>query len=527
MNRKNFIKGSTFTLSLATLPLTGYKLQAAEKQKTTMVYDFDLDEMTIDKLQHKMQDGTLSARAITEKYLKRIEAIDKNGIALKAVITLNPNALKEAEARDIERKDGKVRSALHGIPVLIKDNIETAGIETTAGSMALADYKPAKDAPLVQNLREAGAVILGKTNLSEWANIRSSKSSSGWSSRGGQTKNPYILDRSPVGSSSGSAVAVAANLCVVAVGTETDGSVVAPASGNGIVGIKPTVGLISGEGIVPISKTQDTAGAMARTVSDAAILLGALIDTSAKLPAADFMLSLKSDALKGKIIGVERNWKSINTAINKLYQSTLDELERAGATLVDVELLKEVDKTGDAELEVLLTEFKDGLNQFLIKRDVQVRSLKDVIAFNKKHDGTVMRFFKQEFFETAEKTNGLTSTEYLAALETCRNAVKIIDETFEKNKLDAMCGITLGPVCSTDLLYGDRWGDVNFATPAAIAGYPHITLPCGFIYNLPVGLSFFGKAWSEPKLLGMAYAYEQLTRARKKPAFLQTFDENG
>lgn len=538
MKRKKFITGSSVLgLSLGAVPLTGFsnaaiKEKGNQPEKNYAGY-FKLNEITIGELQQQMKDGKLTSYKLTKMYLERIAEIDKSGPALRAVITLNHNALDEAKSMDNDRYHNRmVRGNMHGIPVLIKDNIETKDVATTAGSIALDGFLPREDAFIVRQLRAAGAVILGKTNLSEWANIRSEHSSSGWSSLGGQTKNPYILDRNPVGSSSGSAVGVAANLCVVAVGTETDGSIVAPSSGNGVVGIKPTVGLLSRSGIIPISQTQDTPGPIARTVTDAAILLGALTGAddhdgvtlnNENRSFKDYTPYLNAGALKGKRIGIEKNWKSINTDIDALYKNALNVLQQAGATLVDIELLKAIDAAGDAEFTVLTTELRDGLNRYLANANAPVKSLADVIAFNQKNEARAMPFFKQEIFEAAEKTNGLQSKEYTGAMAKCKAAVKVIDDYISINNLDAISGITMGPVCSTDQIYGDRFGDVNFASPAAIAGYPHITVPCGFIYHLPVGFSFFGKAWSEPQLLGIAYAYEQLSKHRKAPGFLPAF----
>ncbi len=538
MKRKSFITNSALVgLSASVISLNGCNNSPAKgKQETkaeNSIDDFELSEITIDELQQKMKEGKLSSHSVIELYLKRIDAIDKNGIGLHAIIELNPDALKDAAKLDEERKNGKVRSAIHGIPVLLKDNIDTANMSTTAGSLAMEGFKAKEDAFIVRKLHEAGAVILGKTNLSEWANIRGKPSTSGWSSRGGQTKNPYILDRNPCGSSSGSAVGVSANLCVVAVGTETDGSIVCPASINGIVGMKPTVGLLSRTGIIPISQTQDTAGPMARTVKDVAILLGALAgaDKEDKVTAEskgksfnDYTQFLNADSLKGKRIGIEKNWERRNSGINELYRNALDEMKKAGATLVEIEFLEATDKLGEAELEVMMFELKDGLNNYLSKANAPVKSLSDLIAFNKKNEASIMPFFKQERFEAAEKTTGLESKTYKDALAKSRDGSrKIIDKLISANKLDAIAGITVGPACATDLVYGDRWGDIGISSPAAMAGYPHITLPCGFIYNLPIGISFFGKAYGEPELLGIAYAYEQRTKSRRKPTFLNTF----
>ncbi|MCX6200294.1 MAG: amidase [Bacteroidetes bacterium] len=541
MKRKKFISnGSLLGLVAGTLSIESFtKLSAGEANKQNMqnyVDEFELNEITIDELQQKMSSGKLTALQLAEIYLKRIDGIDKNGIALKSVIEINPTAIKEATILDEERKSGTTRGLLHGIPVLIKDNMDVENMNTTAGSLALDGNKPAQDAFLVKQLRQAGAVILGKTNLSEWANIRSENSSSGWSSRGGQTKNPYILDRNPCGSSSGSAVAVSANLCAVAIGTETDGSIVAPASVNGVVGLKPTVGLISRTGIIPISETQDTAGPIARTVKDAAILLGVItgIDENDNASAlskgktfSDYTKFLQAGLLKGKRIGVEAVWSSKNTKLNLLFHKIIQQLKSAEAVVVEIQILEPLSKLGDAELEVLLCEFKDGLNKYLSKSNAKIKTLADLIAFNKKEENVMMPFFQQEIFENAEKTDGLKTDVYLNALSLSRdNSRKIIDEVMSKNNLDAIMGLTSGPACTTDLIYGDHWGDISFSAPAAMAGYPHITVPAGFVYDLPVGVSFFSEAYSEPKLLGIAYAFEQLFGARKKPEFKSTLVAN-
>lgn len=537
MKRKKFISnGSLLGLVAGTLSVESFTtVTTSEKTKAGMqnhIDEFELNEITIDELQQKMALGKLTAVQLAEIYLKRIDAIDKNGFALRSVIEINPTAIKEASLLDEERKRGETRGILHGIPVLIKDNMDVENMNTTAGSLALVGNKPSQDAFLVKQLRKAGAVILGKTNLSEWANIRSENSSSGWSSRGGQTKNPYILDRNPCGSSSGSAVAVSANLCAVAIGTETDGSIVAPASVNGVVGLKPTVGLISRTGIIPISETQDTAGPIARTVKDAAILLGVITGIDEKDEAAalskgkafpDYTKFLQTGLLKGKRIGVEAAWSSKNTKMNLLFQKIIQQLKSAEAVVVEIQILEPLSKLGDAELEVLLCEFKDGLNKYLSNNNAKIKTLADLIAFNKKEENVVMPFFQQEIFEKAEKTDGLKTDVYLNALSLSRDTSrKIIDEVMSKNNLDAIMGLTSGPACTTDLIYGDHWGDISFSAPAAMAGYPHITVPAGFVYDLPIGVSFFSEAFSEPKLLGIAYAFEQRFGARKKPEFKST-----
>jgi amidase len=480
-----------------------------------------------------MAAGKLTAEQLTAMYLKRIEAIDKNGPKLNSVIEVNPDAISIAKAMDAERKAGKTRGPLHGIPVLIKDNIDTADkMMTTAGSLALAGHIAAKDAFIVKKLREAGAVLLGKTNLSEWANFRSNKSCSGWSSRGGQTKNPYIIDHNPCGSSAGSGVAVAANLCAVAVGTETDGSVTCPASVNGVVGIKPTVGLLSRSGIIPISHTQDTAGPLTRTVKDAAILLGAMtgVDSDDAITKesdgkaqADYTKFLIADGLKGKIIGIDKK-KSENQFLNKLLEQAVILMKQQGATVIEIEYLDKINKNGDAEFDVLKYEFKYGINKYLSTANSPMKTLKDLIEFNKANEDKAMPTFKQETFTASEETKGLDDKKYLDALNKSHNETrKIIDTVMQQNKLDAIAGLTMGPACSIDTIYGDRWGDVSLTSPAAMSGYPHISVPCGFAYELPVGLSFFSGAYKEGELISIGYAYEQASKHRKLPEFKKSF----
>ncbi|HWS59990.1 MAG TPA: amidase, partial [Flavobacterium sp.] len=475
-----------------------------------------------------------TSEKLVDLYLKRIEAIDKNGPTLNAIIEINPDAMSIAKQMDDERKKGIIRGSLHGIPVVIKDNIDTADkMQTTAGALAMMGNIASKDAFIVKKLREAGAIIIGKTNLSEWANFRSTQSSSGWSSRGGQTKNPYILDHNPCGSSSGSGVAVAANLCVVAVGTETDGSIVCPASVNGIVGIKPTVGLLSRSGIIPISKTQDTAGPMARTVKDAAILLGALtgIDAADSITKessgksfTDYTPFLDLNALKGKRIGIEKKPQGNNQFLNSLLENAIQILKQKGATIVEIDYIDKINALGEAEFEVLQYEFKEGLNQYLSKATSKVKSLKAVIDFNLANEDKAMPYFKQETLESSNLKLGLNDKKYTDALSKSHNgSKKILNSVFNDHKLDAICGITMGVACSIDVIYGDRWGGYSLTTPAAVSGYPHITVPTGKVYDLPVGLSFFGTAYSEPKLIGMAFAYEQESKNREKPTFKKSF----
>jgi amidase len=498
---------------------------------------FGLAEATIADLQDGMTSGKWTARAITEAYLARIEAVDRSGPALRSVIEVNPDALAIADALDRERREKSPRGPLHGIPVLVKDNIDTADrMATTAGSLALVGAKPPADAFVVRRLREAGAVLLGKTNLSEWANIRSNTSTSGWSGRGGLTRNPYALDRNPCGSSSGSGVAAAANLCAVAVGTETDGSVVSPSSANGIVGIKPTVGLISRSGIIPISQSQDTAGPMARTVRDAAILLGALAGADAedrattapeRRAAPDYTAFLDPAGLKGARIGVVRGLFGFLDRVDAVMAEALAALRSGGAELVDPVELTSAARIGEPEGAVLHYELKAGLNAYLARLGpgAPVKSLADVIAFNEKHAKEEMPYFGQETFRKAEAKGPLTSFEYLEALAKSRRLARTegIDATMDRHGLDALVAPTLGPACVTDLVNGDRWlGDAS--TAPAVAGYPHVTVPAGFVFGLPVGLSFFGRAWSEGTLLKVAYGFEQATKHRKAPRFLPTAD---
>lgn len=539
MKRRDFLTGTTLaTVGIATLFIEGCNNTKKNSEEQTLdneiKLEFELDEETISSLQEKLTSGKYSSEKLVELYLKRIETIDKKGLTLNSILEINPDAISIAREMDKERRDGKLRGALHGIPVLIKDNIDTADkMQTTAGSLSMVGNIASNDAFVVKRLREAGAIIIGKTNLSEWANFRSTRSSSGWSGRGGQTKNPYILDHNPCGSSAGSGVAVSANLCVVAVGTETDGSIVCPASVNGIVGIKPTVGLVSRSGIIPISKTQDTAGPMARTVKDAAILLGLLsgIDTkdlitneSKGKSYTDYTQFLDLNSLKGKRIGIEKKPQGNNKYINVLLDNAIGILKQKGATIIEIDYIEKIDVLGDAEFEVLQYEFKDGVNHYLSTANAKVKSLKDVIDFNLANEDQSMPYFKQETLESSNLKLGLEDKKYQDALNKSLNgSKKILDSVFYENKLDAICGITMGPSCSIDMIYGDRWGGYSLTMPAAVSGYPHITVPAGKVYDLPIGLSFFGTAYSEPKLIGIAFAYEQASKHRTKPEFKKSF----
>jgi amidase len=539
MNRRNFLKNSSVAgLTLTTIGVGSCNAPAGTEKKTveeitSQVFsdDFILNELTIDELQQKMQSGEYTSRSITELYLSRIDAIDKKGPKLNAVIEVNPDALIIADNLDKERKTGKIRGPMHGIPVLIKDNINTGdNMMTTAGSLALNGHKAGKDAFIVKQLREAGAVLLGKTNLSEWANFRSSRSASGWSSRGGQTKNPCILDRNPSGSSSGSGVAVAANLCAVAIGTETDGSIISPSSFCGIVGIKPTVGLLSRSGIIPISKTQDTAGPMTRTLRDAAILLGALtgVDAEDKVTGEssekaqkDYTRFLDINGLERKRIGIEKSFMKGHEGVVALYYQAIELLKNKGAIIVEVELMNLIRKTG-GEYTVLKYEFKDGINKYLSQANAQIKSLSDLISFNKQNAEKLMPYFRQETLESCEEKGGLDSKEYTNALKKSLSSRKIINDLMEKNRLNAICGISQGPACCIDVINGDYDTGFYFCPPAAMAGFPHISVPMGTVHNLPVGLSFMAGAYSEPELLKIAYAYEQASKKRILPKFIKT-----
>ncbi len=538
MNRRNFLKNSSLAgLSLTTLSIVSCNNSKDEKAKvkssSTGSDDFELNEAAIDELQKRMQNGETTSHAITQLYLDRIQKIDKNGPQLNAVIELNPDALSIADALDKERKNGKLRGLLHGIPVLIKDNIDTADkMQTTAGALALEGNFAKQDAFIVKKLRDAGAVILGKTNLSEWANFRSSRSVSGWSSRGGQTKNAYVLDRSPCGSSSGSAVAVSANLCKVAIGTETDGSINCPASINGIVGIKPTVGLVSRAGIIPISKTQDTAGPFGRTMRDAVILLNALVGIDPNDPATlesrgktktDYTQFLDANGLKGKRIGVEKTFLKHHEAIDALLRRALDQIKNLGATIVEVEFIDEYNKLGGAEFEVLKYEFKDGVNKYLSTANAKVKSLQDVISYNKQNEAKAMPYFKQEILDSSEKLGGLESKEYVEALSKSTSIRKFLDDLMQKNNLNALCGPATGASWCIDLVNGDAFSGYGAYGPAATAGYPSITVPMGHVNDLPIGFSFISTAYDEPNLISIAYAYEQASKKRFEPGFKPTY----
>ena len=496
---------------------------------------FELEEMSIAELQAAMTAGRYSSRRLTELYLARIDAVDRNGPRLRSIIEVNPDALAIADALDAERRERGMRGPLHGIPILLKDNIDTADrMATSAGSLALARSVAQQDAFLVTRLRAAGAVILGKTNLSEWANFRSMSSTSGWSARGGLVRNPYALDRNPCGSSSGSGVAIAANLAVAAVGTETDGSIVCPSGANGLVGIKPTVGLVSRSGIVPISQSQDTAGPMARSVADAAMLLSGMTGKDARDPATqsadpkigDFAAALDADALRGARIGVARKGHfGYHPGVDRLIAAAIEAMKTAGAEIVDPADVPNVDKLGECELEVLLYEFKDGLNRYLegLGPSAPVRTLAEVIAYNDREREREMPFFGQDLFERAEKKGPLTDAAYRKHRDDCRRRAgpEGIDAAIAAHRLDALIAPTGSAAWPTDLVNGDHFLGGS-STLAAVAGYPNITVPAGNLSGLPVGISFFGPAWSEAKLIGLAFAFERATRHRRAPDFAPT-----
>lgn len=539
MDRRKFLRNSTLAgASLATAAAGCNNQVEKEAQPATQNAEdeFALSEMDIREMQRNLENGRFNSVMLTELYLKRIAEIDKAGPGLNAVIELNPDAVNIARNLDKEREDGKIRGPLHGIPVLIKDNIDTADrMQTTAGSLALEGHRAKTDAFIVTKLRDAGAVLLGKTNLSEWANFRSSNSCSGWSSRGGQTRSPYLLSHNPCGSSSGSGVAAAANLCAFAIGTETDGSITCPSSVAALVGLKPTVGLLSRSGIIPISHTQDTPGPMARTVMDAAIVLSALTGTDEADKASmaaegkaekDYTEFLDTAALNGKRIGIEKNPQGTNHYMHALQQQCRSMLEAQGAVVVDIEYLDKINALGGDEFTVLKYEFKDGLNRYLATATGKVKSLTELIAFNAGNPDSTMPYFRQETLEASDKLGTLDDGDYKKALDASfTGSRKIIDEVMRAHQLDAISGLTMGPSCAIDLWYGDRWGDVFLTQPAAVSGYPHITVPAGSVYGLPVGFSFFGKPFTEGKLLGMAYAFEQVAKARKTPQFLTRFEK--
>lgn len=498
---------------------------------------FAFGEATVAQLQARMQAGTLNSHALAQAYLDRIAALDPSGPKLNAILELNPDALAEADARDADRAAGKIRGPLHGIPVLLKDNIDATPMVNSAGSLALADNRPKTDAFLVQRLRDAGAVILGKTNLSEWANFRSTHASSGWSGRGGQTRNPYVLDRNPCGSSAGTGTAIAANLAAVGVGTETDGSVICPAAMTGLVGIKPTLGLVSRSGIIPLAHSQDTAGPMTRTVADAAALLTVMAGSDDGDPATagaaqhatDYTAFLKADGLAGKRIGVVRKLAGMEPNADRILEQAIATLKAHGAVIVDPVEVPNIDSLGEDEFTVLLYEFKHDIAAYLAGADVPAKTLADLVAFDNAHAAEEMPWFGQELFEQAQAKGPLTDQAYVDALARAkrRSGPEGIDAALQANHLDALLAPSWGPAFPTDLVLGDHVvsgdptvGGVSQIT--SVAGYPSITVPAGFAHELPVGIVFMGAAWSEPTLIEIAYGFEQAAHARKPPKFIPT-----
>jgi amidase len=538
IGRRAFLRGGAIGGAAALFAGTRAETRRAAEPvaDTADVGRFDLDEATIADLQDRMQQGRSSAVEIAEAYLKRIFEIDKAGPALRSILETNPDALADAKALDAERKAGKVRGPLHGIPVLLKDNVDTAGkMMTTAGSLALEGPPAASDAFIAARLREAGAVILGKTNLSEWANFRSTRSTSGWSGRGGQCRNPYALDRNTSGSSSGTGAAVAASLACVGVGTETDGSIVSPSNNCGLVGVKPTLGLVSRTGIVPVAHSQDTAGPMTRTVRDAAILLTAMAGVDPKDPPTargarhsgrDYTESLDAGGLKGARIGIPRKKLfGYSDGADRIGKEAIAAIKEAGAIIVDPADIPHVGDLGDPEFEVLLYEFKADLNAYLAARKGSLSSLGDLIVFNTAHKARELPYFGQEILERAQKKGPLTDPKYRQARATCLRFARTlgIDAVMTRHRLDALVCPTSGPATLIDLVNGD-YGSGGSSSAPAVAGYPHITVPGGFVFGLPVGISFIGRAWSEPTLFKLAYAFEQATKHRKAPTFAATAD---
>jgi amidase len=540
MNRRSFVRRSVAGAAGAAVASVSVRARTESRDVTNRPTPaaFELDELMIADLQSGMASRKYSAEMLALKYLDRIDNlddVDKDGPGLNSVIELNPQVLGIAVDMDKERKAGRVRGPLHGIPVLIKDNIDTHDrMMTTAGSLALQGSIALQDSTVAKKLRDAGAVIIGKTNLSEWANFRSSHSSSGWSGRGGQTKNPYVLDRNPCGSSSGTGAAIAANLAAIGVGTETDGSVVCPSNANSLVGIKPTLGLISRAGIIPIAHSQDTAGPMCRTVRDAAILLSALAgvdsrdsatNASVAKSSADYARFLDANGLKGARIGVQRKSFGFNDAVDKVMNECIAAIKRLGATVVDPADIPTQGKFDDTELEVLLYEFKADLNKYLasLGPNAPVKSLKEIIDFNEKNRDRELPYFGQDIMIKAQAKGPLTEKKYRDALAKNRlmSRTQGIDAVMIKNKLDAIIAPTGGPPWPTDLANGDHFTG-GYSTVSAVAGYPHITVPAGYVFGMPVGISFFGRAWSEPTLIKFAYAFEQATKARRPPKFLPT-----
>lgn len=538
MIRRNFFKslavgGGALSLSPLIIACTPGNEPSADSSSFNI--DFELDEIDVEWLQEQLSSGKLSSLELVKKYKGRLAEIDTEGPELGSIIELNPDAENIAVQLDEERKSGNLRGPLHGIPIVIKDNIDTGDLmSTSAGSLALKDFKAKKDAFIVERLRKSGAILLGKTNLSEWANFRSTSSSSGWSGRGGQVKNPYVTDRNPCGSSSGTGSALSANLCSLGIGTETDGSIVCPSGMNGIVGIKPTVGLWSRTGIIPISSTQDTAGPMTRTVKDAAYLLGALTGVDNNDPTStisegksktDYTKSLVEDGLLGAKIGVLRNYFGFDKRVDQIMENSIIAMKNAGAVIVDDLDFTPKNEIGQYEWNLLLFEFKHTLNEyFRLHPNSPVKSLEELIAFNKEHEAESMTWFQQELFEMAQAKGDLNSEEYKEAYEKSKIvAQKALNKLFTDNQLDALVAPTNGPAWKTDYINGDNYKGGS-SSPAAVSGYPSITVPAGFINELPVGISFIGKEWDESTLIKLAYSFEQKTNIRQKPKFIDSLE---
>lgn len=534
MKRRSFFKTTALggsALAVSSLSACSNSQQEIQEPEFS---SFELNETSAKELQQKMESGVLTSETICKKYLERIELVDP---LLKSVIELNPDALEIARKLDKERTAGNVRGPLHGIPIMIKDNIDTGDkMQTTAGSLALEGNIVERDAFIINKLREAGAVLLGKTNLSEWANFRSTNSSSGWSGRGGQVHNPFCLDRTPCGSSSGTGAAVSANLCTIGIGTETNGSIVCPSGINGIVGIKPTLGMWSRQGIIPIAHSQDTAGPMARNVSDAATLLGALAEFDEKDAEThlekgrifkDYTQFLNTDGLTGKRIGIASQMLPSNRIVREVFDKAVEALKEQGAEIEEEVEFEGNRKWGSPSYQVLLYEFKADLNKYLQEHpNVPVKTMAEIIEFNKKNADREMPWFNQEIFEQAQEKGDLTSEEYLEALKESKKLAgkEGIDAVMEEHNLDAIIAPTNGPAWTIDWVNGDNFNGGS-SSPAAISGYPNITVPMGFIHGLPLGISFFGKAWSEPKLIEIAYGFEQATKHRKSPDFKSSLME--
>lgn len=527
MKRRDFLRqGSLASMALGSVPALGTTHAAVP----AMNPNFALEEATVESLQQQLRSGSLTARQLTQQYIDRIRSVDAGPGGLNAVIELNPDALAIADEIDRELKAKRYRGPLQGMPVLIKDNIDTGDkMMTTAGSLALEGHRAAKDAFLVQQLRKAGAIILGKTNLSEWANFRSTRSCSGWSSRGGQTRNPFVLNRNPSGSSSGSGAAVSANLCVVAVGTETDGSITSPASCCGVVGLKPTVGLVSRSGVIPISATQDTAGPMTRTVRDAAILLGAMtgVDPADSVTAASegksfasYTRFLDGATLRGKRIGIEKRHLQGHEKVVGLFREAVELMKAQGAEIVEVDFIVKILGIRSGEIIVLQYEFKDGLNKYLASHQTAIPNLEALIRFNEAQAVKTMPWFRQETLEACQAKGGLDTKEYVEALARTTSARKLIDDLLAEQRLDAICGVSSGIPGCIDPLNGDYGTGFSYSSGPAMAGYPHLTVPMGLIGGLPVGLSFVSGAYTEGPLLALGYAFEQASKKRAVPRML-------